>query len=153
MASQIIDSKKTILVVGSGGVGKTSFINNVAGKRFDRKYIPTIGVQKSTPIIFGLYEFHFIEKPGQELYGEMPIYDNIDGAIVMFDIHSNISYKDIPYFIRKIKSEYGEIPIVICGNKLDQTATQRKVQKNDLVYFEISSKSLDNYDKIFEKLV
>jgi len=36
---------------------------------------------------------------------------------------------------------------------LDQTTTQRKVPKNDNVYTEISSKSVDHYEKIFEKLV
>ena len=153
MAEQNINFKKTFLVVGSAGVGKTSFIDRVSGKIFDKKYIPTIGIQKSSPIRFGLHEFNFIEKSGQELYGEMPICDNLDGAIVMFDIHSKISYKEIPYFIRKITSKYGKIPIVVCGNKLDQTATPRKVAKKDQYYFEISSKSSKNYDKIFEKLV
>ena len=152
MASQSINSKKTIVVVGCGGVGKTSFINRVSGKLFDRKYQPTIGVQKSNPTIFGLHEWTFIEQPGQELYREMPVYD-IDGAILMFDIHSKTSYKEIPSFIKRIKSAYGQIPMVICGNKLDQTTTQRKVPKNDNVYTEISSKSVDHYEKIFEKLV
>ena len=50
--------------------------------------------------------------------------------------------------MNKLKKKY-----VVCGNKLDQTAIPRKVEKNDEYYFEISSKSSKNYDKIFEKLV
>ena len=149
MASPIIDiQKKTILVVGGSGVGKTSFINKVSNKPFDRIYNPTIGTNKSAPIIFNQYELVFLEISGEEY----PDYLYLDGAIVMFDIHSEISYNQIPYFIRKIRNKYGAIPTAICGNKLDFDETQRKIKKNDQIYLEISSKSSSNYDKILEKL-
>ena len=49
--AKIIDiQKKTILVVGGSGVGKTSFINKVSNKPFDRIYNPTIGTNKSFTI-------------------------------------------------------------------------------------------------------
>ena len=39
-----IDTYK-ILLLGAGGVGKTSFIRALMGKEFDKKYIMTMGVQ------------------------------------------------------------------------------------------------------------
>ena len=149
---KIYREKKTILIVGSGGVGKTSFINRVSNKPFDRRYNPTIGTNKSAPIIFNQYELNILDSSGQEFWNEIPKYDGIDGAIVMFDIHSSLSYRAIPDYIRNIRETQGQIPIVICGNKLDVTTTIRKIPKNDRVYLEISSKSSINYDKIFEKL-
>lgn len=36
---------KIILVVGNGGVGKTSYIRKQMGKQFIDKYISTVGIQ------------------------------------------------------------------------------------------------------------
>tara|TARA_Y100000114_G_C11566866_1_gene234489 strand:- start:33 stop:158 length:126 start_codon:yes stop_codon:yes gene_type:complete len=35
-----------ILIIGDAGVGKTNYINSIIGKKFERKYIRTKGIQK-----------------------------------------------------------------------------------------------------------
>lgn len=56
----------TYLVVGSGGCGKTQFINTRIGRDFERRYIPTVGVVRYVDEVNNEI---YLEKGGQELYG------------------------------------------------------------------------------------
>lgn len=82
------------------------------------------------------------------------IYFNINstdahGVILLFDLTSRITYKNLPNLYRDITRICGNIPIVICGNKLD-LHNKRKIpkekitypKKKNLPYFEISIKKM-----------
>lgn len=73
----------------------------------------------------------------------------------MFDVTSRITYKNVPNWHRDLERVCENIPIVLCGNKVD--VKERKVKtgavtfhrKKNLQYFELSAKSNYNFEKPF----
>jgi GTP-binding nuclear protein Ran len=76
-------------------------------------------------------------------------------AIIMFDVTSRITYKSVPNWHRDLTRVCENIPIVLCGNKVE--IKDRKVKakqitfhrKKNLQYFEISAKVNYNFEKPF----
>lgn len=73
----------------------------------------------------------------------------------MFDLTSRITYKNVPNWHRDLVRVCENIPIVLCGNKVD--IKERKVKpknidfhrKKSLQYYDISAKSNYNFEKPF----
>ncbi len=73
----------------------------------------------------------------------------------MFDVTSRITYKNVPIYYQDIVRVCENIPIVLCGNKVD--IKDRKVKakaitfhrKKNLQYYDISAKSNYNFEKPF----
>lgn len=73
----------------------------------------------------------------------------------MFDVTSRQSYKNVPNWYRDLIRVCEGIPVVLCGNKVDEK--DRKVKpkqitfhrKKNLQYYDISAKTNYNYDKPF----
>ena len=76
-------------------------------------------------------------------------------AIVMFDVTSRVTYKNVPNWHRDLVRVCENIPIVLTGNKVD--IKDRKVKaksivfhrKKNLQYYDISAKSNYNFEKPF----
>ena len=76
-------------------------------------------------------------------------------AIIMFDVTSRITYKNVPNWHRDMVRVCENIPIVLVGNKVD--VKERKVKakqitfhrKKNLQYYDISAKSNYNFEKPF----
>ncbi|CAH8445308.1 unnamed protein product [Heterobilharzia americana] len=76
-------------------------------------------------------------------------------AIIMFDVTSRVTYKNVPNWHRDLVRVCENIPIVLCGNKVD--IQDRKVKaksitfhrKKNLQYYDISAKSNYNFEKPF----
>lgn len=157
-------SKTKIVVIGDGGVGKSSLIKKINTDKFDEKYNSTIGY-KPHPMKFltnrGKIEIEMIDTAGQEKFGTVnsELYKDIDGAIIMFDLTSRISYNAVPQWYRDLQTitKNKKFPTVIVGNKLD---IERKVKpaaitypsKNNIPYIETSIKNNDNLINIFNEL-
>lgn len=73
----------------------------------------------------------------------------------MFDVTSRITYKNVPNWHRDLVRVCENVPIVLCGNKVD--IKERKVKakaitfhrKKNLQYYDISAKSNYNFEKPF----
>ena len=73
----------------------------------------------------------------------------------MFDVTSRITYKNVPNWHRDLTRVCENIPMVLCGNKVE--VKDRKVKaktinfhrKKNLQYYEISAKSNYNFEKPF----
>jgi len=105
------------------------------------------------PILFKVWD-----TAGQEKFGGLRDGYYIQGqcAIIMFDVTSRMTYKNVPNWHRDIVRVCGDgIPIVICGNKVD--VKDRKVKakqitfhrKKNLQYYDISARSNYNFEKPF----
>jgi len=150
-----------LVLVGDGGTGKTTFVKRHLTGEFEKKYIATLGVevhplQFSTN--FGTIVFNVWDTAGQEKFGGLRDGYYIQGqcGIIMFDVTSSrITYKNVPNWHRDLERVCENIPIVLCGNKVD--VKERKVKtgavtfhrKKNLQYFEISAKSNYNFEKPF----
>ncbi|KAJ3544947.1 hypothetical protein NM688_g5683 [Phlebia brevispora] len=156
---QTIPTFKLVLV-GDGGTGKTTFVKRHLTGEFEKKYIATLGVEVH-PLTFstnfGTICFNVWDTAGQEKFGGLRDGYYIQGqcGIIMFDVTSRITYKNVPNWHRDLERVCENIPIVLCGNKVD--VKERKVKtsqvtfhrKKNIQYFEISAKSNYNFEKPF----
>jgi len=58
---------------------------------------------------------------------------NADGAIILFDLTSRCTYKNIPRWHKDIFRVCGNIPTVFVGNKID--IVDRKIKLKNILYF------------------
>ncbi|PFH60070.1 hypothetical protein XA68_11519 [Ophiocordyceps unilateralis] len=159
MDEQGIPTFKLVLV-GDGGTGKTTFVKRHLTGEFEKKYIATLGVEVH-PLGFttncGKIRFDVWDTAGQEKFGGLRDGYYIGGkcGIIMFDVTSRITYKNVPNWHRDLVRVCENIPIVLCGNKVD--VKERKVKaktitfhrKKNLQYYDISAKSNYNFEKPF----
>jgi len=127
---------------------------------FEKKYVPTMGVDVH-PLEFhlnlGKVIFNCWDTAGQEKMGGLRdgYYIGGNAAIIMFDVTSRITYKNVPHWHKDISRVCDEIPIVLCGNKID--SNERKVKPKDILfhrkknlqYYDISAKSNYNFERPF----
>ncbi|KAF9190521.1 GTP-binding nuclear protein gsp1/Ran [Haplosporangium sp. Z 767] len=149
-----------LVLVGDGGTGKTTFVKRHLTGEFEKKYIATLGVEVH-PLAFttnfGQIIFNTWDTAGQEKFGGLRdgYYINGQCGIIMFDLTSRITYKNVPNWHRDLVRVCENIPIVLCGNKVD--IKERKVKpkaidfhrKKSLQYYDISAKSNYNFEKPF----
>ena len=73
----------------------------------------------------------------------------------MFDVTSHISYENVPELQSELNRVFGNIPIVMRGNKVDMQ--DRKVEENQIIsnlkentqYYDISAKTNINFSEPF----
>ncbi|KAF7122035.1 hypothetical protein CNMCM5793_009590 [Aspergillus hiratsukae] len=142
------------------GCHLTTFVKRHLTGEFEKKYIATLGVEVH-PLTFttnlGTIQFDVWDTAGQEKFGGLRdgYYINGQCGIIMFDVTSRITYKNVPNWHRDLVRVCENIPIVLCGNKVD--VKERKVKaktitfhrKKNLQYYDISAKSNYNFEKPF----
>jgi len=149
-----------LVLCGDGGTGKTTFVKRHRTGEFEKKYIATLGVEVHPLQFFtnyGTLQFNVWDTAGQEKFGGLRDGYYIQGqsAIIMFDVTSRVTYKNVPNWHRDLVRVCETIPIVLCGNKVD--VKERKVKaktitfhrKKNLQYYDISAKSNYNFEKPF----
>ena len=158
MAQQVPEFK--MILVGDGGVGKTTFVKRHLTGEFEKKYVATLGVEVR-PLDFhtnvGKIRFNVWDTAGQEKFGGLRDGYYIQGqcAIIMFDVTARITYKHVPNWHRDLVRVCDNIPICLVGNKVD--VKDRKVnakqitfhRKKNLQYYDVSAKSNYNFEKPF----
>eukprot|EP01064_Diplonema_japonicum_P025679 TRINITY_DN370_c0_g2_i1.p2 TRINITY_DN370_c0_g2~~TRINITY_DN370_c0_g2_i1.p2 ORF type:complete len:215 (+),score=88.52 TRINITY_DN370_c0_g2_i1:52-696(+) len=149
-----------LVLVGDGGTGKTTFVKRHQSGEFEKKYIPTVGVEVH-PLTFhtthGLICFNVWDTAGQEKYGGLRDGYYIQGncGIIMFDVTSRQTYKNVPNWHRDVVRVCENIPLVLVGNKVDvmeRTVKAKQItfhRKKNLQYYDISAKSNYNFEKPF----
>jgi small GTP-binding protein len=70
---------------------------------------------------FGTIVFNVWDTAGQEKFGGLRDGYYIQGqcGIIMFDVTARITYKNVPNWHRDLERVCENIPIVLCGNKVD----------------------------------
>ena len=106
---------------------------------------------------FGQIQFNVWDTAGQEKFGGLRdgYYINGQCGIIMFDVTSRITYRNVPNWHRDLTRVCENIPVCLCGNKVE--VKDRKVKakqitfhrKKNLQYFEISAKVNYNFEKPF----
>ena len=148
------------MLVGDGGVGKTTFVKRHLTGEFEKRYIATLGVEVHPMPFFtshGQVVFNVWDTAGQEKLGGLRDGYYIGGncGIIMFDVCSRITYSNVPKWYKDLTRVCEAIPIVLVGNKVD--VRDRKVKakqitfhrKKNLQYYDISAKSNYQFEKPF----
>lgn len=120
--------KFKIVVIGDGGVGKTSLIKKFTQGTFEKDYIKTIGAQftKLEQDINGdKISLVFWDIAGQGSYDFLnPLfYRESRTCIIVYSLEENelgnTSFKNIGSWYDELKMRCGNIPVVLFGNKVD----------------------------------
>ena len=149
-----------LVLVGDGGVGKTTFLKRHMTGEFDVKYNATLGVDVHDLVFHtqrGTVRFKVWDTAGQEKYGGLRdiYYMKAHCALIMFDVTAMVTYKSVASWHSDLIRVCENIPILLCANKAD--AKERKVKaksivfhrKKNLQYYDISAKSNYNIAKPF----
>lgn len=157
-ASAAVEFK--LVLIGDGGVGKTTFVKRHLTGEYEKRYIATVGVEVH-PLRFttsrGVVVFNVWDTAGQEKLSGLRDGYYIGGqcGIIMFDVTSRITYKNVPKWHRDLVRVCESVPIVLVGNKVD--VKDRKVKakqityhrRHNLQYFDVSAKSNYQFEKPF----
>ncbi|KAI5191176.1 GTP-binding nuclear protein Ran [Nematocida sp. AWRm77] len=149
-----------LVLIGDGGTGKTTFVKRHLTGEYTKKYEATIGAETYTlpfSTNYGKIRFFVWDTAGQEKHGGLrdAYYINSQCAIIMFDTTSRITYKNVPNWQKDFTRVCPNVPICICGNKVDvidrkvKPAQVKSKTSSNIAYYDISAKSNYNYDKPF----
>lgn len=169
---------KTV-IIGDGGVGKTSILKRYLAEGFEKDYIKTVGANfystegnysvdgEKTPIQWVLWDLG-----GQPTFNEVRsmYYQGAKAAILVFDISRPETYHNLPNWLNEFwENAGGKYPVALVANKIDlrgncdeevsKSMGQKYVQElseytgYQVPYVETSAKEDLNIDKLFERLV
>ena len=159
-----------VVLLGDGGVGKSSLMNRFVSNKFDAQLYHTIGVEflnKEITVGGTTFTLQIWDTAGQERFRSLrtPFYRGADCCLLTFAVDDPNSFKNLPMW----KSEflhYADVPdaehfpFVVLGNKID--IANRRVAKDeaatwcatqDIPFFETSAKDATNVDMAFYEAV
>ncbi|XP_076468470.1 ras-related protein Rab-9B-like [Babylonia areolata] len=156
-----------VVLLGDGGVGKSSLMNRFVSNKFDAQSFHTIGVEflnKDVVVDDETYTMQIWDTAGQERFKSLrtPFYRGADCCLLTFAVDNLQSFRNLSMW-RKEFLYYADIqdgvtfPFVVIGNKIDMEG--RQVMSEDarswcsasgnLPYFETSAKDSVNVEHAF----
>ena len=160
-----------ILVLGDPDCGKTEFLTNFCGDKFQYEYVPTVGVNitkqkitvkndmgKETDIYLMIWD---VAGQPQFYMLHRPYFNGADGMILAYDITRSSSFSNVnKWYSTAVKYGLSGIPRVLVGCKTELKDEKKIIlpmaehlsQKLDAPLFETSSKTGENVSKIFHKI-
>lgn len=157
-----------VVVLGSGGVGKSALTVRFVSGSFIERYDPTIEdfYRKEIEVDGAPSVLEILDTAGTEQFASMrDLYiKNGQGFVVVYSVTSLQSFYDIKLMrdqILRVKGMREFVPILLVGNKCDLTA-QREVRRSDgdalanswgCSFIEASAKSAVNVNEVFAEIV
>lgn len=157
-----------VIMVGSGGVGKSALTLQFMYDEFVEEYEPTKADSYRKKVVLDGEEcsIDILDTAGQEDYSAIRdnYYRSGEGFIVVFSILDMESFEATNEFreqILRVKNSDNSVPIVLVGNKGDMKAgrqvplevAKQRAEQWGVQYVEASAKLRDNVDKVFYDLM
>ncbi|KAH0793911.1 ras-related protein Rab-11A [Histomonas meleagridis] len=156
-----------IILVGDSGVGKTNLLSQFARNLFNQNSKTTIGVEfatKTLEINGKIIKAQIWDTAGQERYRAITssYYKGAQGAMILYDITSSISFESIPKWLSELRNNADEhIPVMIIGNKcdLDESRSVKQqeaiqfAEQEKLLFIETSAAEATNVQEAFQQLL
>jgi small GTP-binding protein len=150
--TQGAESYLKIIVAGEADVGKTALVNKYSTGRFD---IPeTIGLGFSSKAEesadLGRFKFSIWDMAGEERFRFIlpEICKGAKGIMLLFDVSNPVSFNHLGEWIDVIRSNMGDIPVLLIGAKSD---LESKIPERNIREF-VRDKKLSGYMKVSAKL-
>nr|QBK84778.1 MAG: Ras family GTPase [Pithovirus LCDPAC01] len=102
-----------IVLLGDGGVGKTSFIRKLTGN-FEKKYTPTNSFET-----IEIKTYKFYDYSGQEMFVNFGNFHGVNNFLIFFDKKLKVSHKGVRFWVDEIEKVNPDASIVIVCNKID----------------------------------
>lgn len=114
--SQTTQEKK-IVIVGDGGVGKSTYVKKLLNGNFEKRYSATLGVEVYPLTIYG-NKYCVWDTAGQEKFGGLRdgYYMDADYGIIMCS-ESKLTQKSIKGWYEDLKRVNPDIKIILLCNK------------------------------------
>jgi len=159
----------TIIILGSGGVGKSALTWQFVSGVFRDYYDPTIQDEYDKTIIVDNKpaKTSILDTAGQEEFRsitDQAIREG-NGFLIVYSITSKLSFQDIDEIYARIdrikEDEMSNISIVIAANKCDLEESRQVTKSEGLFlakrlnakYFETSAKTFINVNESFEEII
>ena len=152
-----------VVVLGSGGVGKSALTLRYVTGEFVERYDPTVeDFYRKNVKINGIPSIiEILDTAGAEQFASMrDLYiRNGEGFLVIYSVINQQSFIDVQYLVdlvRKVKNRTN-VPMLLVGNKID-LVDQRVVSTNDgeklatssgIPFYETSAKTKHNLEVIY----
>lgn len=157
-----------IVVLGSGGVGKSSLTLRLVTQKFSEEYDATIedSYRKTLKVDDSPVHLEIVDTAGQEEFWSLV--DSwirpADGVILVFDMGNRQTFDELNKFHERILvcKDTNSFPMVIVGNKCDLSDEQKQIKKNegrilaamwDCAYIESSALKRVNDEACFHEIV
>ena len=154
-----------IALLGASGVGKSLLMKRYVDADFPFELVrSTIGVdQQSVPLEIKnqLVILRIVDPAGQERFDSIApaLFRGSHGAFLVYDVSEPRSFDVLPKYMDFIATFCGEnVKIMLIGNKTDLQRrvkferAQNYAELNGMEHLEVSAKTLDNVDEMFERL-
>jgi len=158
-------SEFKLVMLGDSAVGKTSFVKKCPAVKTERKEFDSTEVEISTlkfSTSRGVCYFNIWDTLGDETPDELPeeFYKGADCAILMFDVTSRMTYKNVAGWFQTFIKYTEDARAVLVGNKVDDEENEKVKQrsivfhrKKNLSYCPISVKASFQWEEPFMVLM
>lgn len=153
-----------IVLVGDTGVGKTSLVRRYVWGVFSEELPRTVGVDfyvkdlkvDGRDVRLVIWD---LAGQGRFTFVRYVFYRGAKGAMVVFDLSREETFKAVTSWVWEVRQHCGVIPILLIGNKLD---LERRVKREEVEkmakqlgvdgYAEVSAKTGQGVSEAFEEL-
>lgn len=135
--------KAKIVLLGDGGVGKTSLVRRYVVDQYSDDYITTIGTKVSkkslnlaTPISEVEMVLQIWDVLGQKGYSgvQETAIKGAQGVLMVYDVTNDVSRRALEdYWMPAVWRLAGQVPMVLAGNKSD--LVEDRIWAEDYLYF------------------
>ncbi|KAL0215295.1 hypothetical protein P9112_007479 [Eukaryota sp. TZLM1-RC] len=160
-------SSHSLVVIGGGGVGKSSLTLQLVSSQFLEYYDPTVADSFRTEITIDgrRVPLEIVDTAGQDDFASLrdSFFAQGDGFLLVYSITCKSSFEEAKMLFKQVLKvkETDSVPVVLVGNKSDLN-NERKVSLEEAqtfaksigaVFFEASAKTKTNVTESFAQLV
>lgn len=134
------------VLVGEGGVGKSTYVKKLLTGRYESVYMATLGVEV-IPVTLGGVRFNFWDTAGQEKFGGLRdgYYVNADCALICFDLSSRYTWNRVVNWYNDISNVTNNLVLVGFKSDLPPVVTLQEINlfiyQHNLPYCAVSTKT------------
>jgi len=161
-----IDLALKVVIVGDGGVGKSSLIRRYCQGVFTSSYKKTIGVDFLEKVVVAdngqQVRLMLWDTAGQEEFDAITraYYRGSNFCLLAFSTTDRKSFEKVPWWKEKVERECGTVPMMMVMNKIDlmDTALVNRYEAEDLAasldlnVVTTSAKENVNIDHVFQQI-